>query len=88
MFFLFLTQYPQVYRRVQTGYLFTFYTLAIWWSEAIFHSLVFFYGGSLLIESNGALRADGQITDMVLYGNFIMSAAVLTVLAKIAIEIK
>lgn len=73
---------------MQTGYLFTFYTLAIWWSEAIFHSIVFYWGASLLIESNGTLQSNGQTADMVLFGNFIMSAAVLTVLVKIAIEIK
>jgi len=82
-----IQHYPQVYRRVQTGYLFTFVTLAIWWLEAIFHSLVFFYGGVIITNRTGVLSSNGQLIDLVLFGNFVMAAAIITVLMKIALEV-
>jgi hypothetical protein len=54
-------QYPQVYQRVQTGYLFTYYTLIVWLALAVWHSIGApprpvrsgFVRSSLLTEAEG-----------------------------------
>jgi hypothetical protein len=68
--------------------MFTFQTLAVWWGEAIFHSLVFFIGASLLSGPHGIQGKGGLTPDLTIFGNMVMSAAVVTVIFKWAIEIK
>jgi hypothetical protein len=53
----------------------------------VFHSLVFFFGAALLFNSNSQL-ATGSPGDQVMFGDYMMAAAVVTVTLKAAIEIK
>ena len=74
-----------MYQRVQTGYLFSYWSLAVWGCLALYHSIVFFFG-ALLVMRNDALSDEGQTYDLVQFGNLVLTAGVATILLKFVLE--
>lgn len=80
-----IRRYPQVYQRVQSGYLFSYWSLALWGGLALYHSVVFFFG-ALLVMRNDALSSRGHTFDLLQYGNLVLTAGVVTILLKFVLE--
>ena len=75
-------EYPEAYRYVQRGKLFTYSTLCYWMLSALWCSLVFFFGSACLLY-NEPYFSDGRSTGLRLMGNMASTIAIFTVILKI-----
>eukprot|EP01095_Lingulamoeba_sp_RSL-Kostka_P008379 TRINITY_DN2784_c0_g1_i2.p1 TRINITY_DN2784_c0_g1~~TRINITY_DN2784_c0_g1_i2.p1 ORF type:complete len:909 (+),score=364.41 TRINITY_DN2784_c0_g1_i2:325-3051(+) len=80
-----IDQYPEVYRRVSTGYLFTYSSLFVWLLNAVWHSIVFIFVG-VFLQANEPFYFNGKTTGLRVMGNIVATMAIVTVILRIAIE--
>ena len=79
-----IDQYPEVFRRVQTGYQFSYSSLFVWVLNAIWHSIIFFFGGVILL-GNEPFYGNGRSTGLRVMGNMVSTIAITIVILKCAI---
>eukprot|EP01124_Arcella_intermedia_P013940 TRINITY_DN20318_c0_g1_i1.p1 TRINITY_DN20318_c0_g1~~TRINITY_DN20318_c0_g1_i1.p1 ORF type:complete len:1088 (+),score=213.39 TRINITY_DN20318_c0_g1_i1:430-3264(+) len=79
-----LQKYPELYNRTQNNSDFNIKTFCIWTMNAIWHSLVFFFGTLLLWDP--VMSSDGTTYDIWGFGNMVVSIVVVTVTLRLAID--
>jgi len=82
-----INQHAEVYRRMQSGILFTRTTFFIWIVNGIWHSLVIYYGCTFLFNNN-TLSSNGHTTELWEFGTLVSTLAIFIVNLRIALEIK
>lgn len=82
-----ISQHAEVYRRMQSGTLFTKRTFCIWLACGIWHSLVVFFGTELIF-ANDALFYNGRTTGLWIMGTLASTLAILIVNLRMVLEIK
>jgi len=78
-----IEEYPEAYRYVQKGKLFTYSTLFTWMLFAIWNSLVFYFGGAILM-ANEPIVYSGRTYGLKLMGNIVSTYAIVTVILKVS----
>jgi len=78
-----IEEYPETYRFVQRGELFTYSTLFYWLLSAIWHSLVFFFAGAILLSGEPFVYS-GRTYGLRIMGNMVSTFAIMTVILKMA----
>jgi len=69
--------------------LFSYLNLGMWVIGAVYHSLVFYFGSYLIWSINGStIYSNGQVSDLFVFGNYVLTVGIVTVLLKIALETK
>jgi len=79
----YLQKYPELYNRTQNNSDFTLKTFYFWMVNAIWHSLVFYFGTLLLWDTT---NRDGTTYDLWSFGNMAVSTCVVTVTLRLAID--
>lgn len=82
-----INQHAEVYRRMQSGKLFTRATFCVWLISGIWHSLVVFFGTELLF-SHDVLFHNGRTSGLWVMGTLAASVAIFIVNFRIVLEIK
>ena len=82
-----LNRYPSLYTRTQSDTIFTLKTLGMWMISAVYHSLVLALG-TITIWENDVLRSNGHVAGLTALGNAVLTASVIVVFLKAALEIQ
>jgi len=80
-----IQKFPEVYRRLQKGDAFTVKSLMHWLWSALWVSCVLWWGAFFLNE-NDSLDSDGLVTGLDAMGNYTMTAGVLIIMLRLALE--
>lgn len=80
-----IQKFPEVYRRLQKGDAFTVKSLMHWLWSALWVSVVLWWGAFFIYE-NDTLDEDGKITGLDAMGNYTMTAGVLIIMLRLALE--
>ena len=78
-----IEEYPETYKYVQAGNLFTYSSLCFWILLAIWHALVFFFAGAILLSTEPIIWS-GHTFGLRFMGNMVSTIAIVTVLLKLA----
>mgnify|MGYP005995451865 CR=1 FL=1 len=78
-----IEEYPETYKYVQAGQLFTYSSLFYWVMSAVWHALVFFFAGALIL-SNEPFVSSGHTYGVRMMGNMVSTVAIVTVVLKMA----
>ncbi|KAJ3309397.1 hypothetical protein HDV04_006184 [Boothiomyces sp. JEL0838] len=76
-----LFKYPRMYRNGQDDRFYNHYTFILWILNAIFHSLLLFYGWVYILGDSDIL-ANGLVSDNWVFGIFVYVTALTTVMIK------
>ncbi|KAJ3323831.1 hypothetical protein HDV06_001201 [Boothiomyces sp. JEL0866] len=76
-----LFKYPRMYRNGQDDRFYNHYTFILWILNAIFHSLLLFYGW-VYILGDGDILANGLVSDNWVFGIFVYVTTLTTVMIK------
>eukprot|EP01127_Copromyxa_protea_P016071 TRINITY_DN4718_c0_g1_i2.p1 TRINITY_DN4718_c0_g1~~TRINITY_DN4718_c0_g1_i2.p1 ORF type:complete len:1147 (+),score=193.04 TRINITY_DN4718_c0_g1_i2:144-3443(+) len=82
---IFLLTYPELYNRSRNGDDFNLITFSLWCINAVWHSLVFFFG-TIMVWGPGVLSSNGQVNGLWSMGLVASTACVITVNLRLAIE--
>jgi len=78
-----IEEYPETFKYVQTGRLFTYSSLFYWVISAVWHALVFFFSGALIL-ANEPFVYSGRTYGVKIMGNMVSTVAIVTVILKMA----
>jgi len=80
-----IEEYPEAFRTVQTGDHLTYSSMFLWMLNAIWHSIVFFFGNVLLLQQEPFMW-NGKTSGIRMLGNMTATMAITTVILKLALE--
>lgn len=83
-----IDRHPQVFNRCQSGKLFTYKSLAMWFFFATYHSLVFMWFGILIYNDGIIFGSTGQVGGLRLIGNMVITLAITTIFLKLCLEVQ